>query len=182
MYYETVNKMDARTDASASLQSPADLPNIEFLPLNMARAVDNFRRMSAEAASVKKGSRAQRSPEEIIPKFFGIALMLGIGMVSVPTDATARSPIACGTTYTVARGDTLFKIADRAFGNGKLYKQIFEANRDILPNSASVEIGNEIQIPCLDSAGQIVRVDEAQDPPAEPANPEVNMAALEEPT
>jgi polar amino acid transport system substrate-binding protein len=149
----------------------------------MGHVVDNFHRMSAKAARGEDGGRVGRGPEakKDIPRLFGAALILGIGLVFVPTDATARSPIACGTAYTVVRGDTLFKIADRAYGNGKLYKQIFAANSAVLPNSASVEIGDEIQIPCLDSAGQTVRVDEAQELLAEPVNPEVNLAAMEEP-
>jgi len=87
------------------------------------------------------------------------AALLGIGTAAVPVIAVAKPPIACDTIYTVARGDTLIKIAERAFGNGLLYKQIFEANSDILPNSASVEIGNELLIPCLDGTGQVVRED-----------------------
>ncbi len=85
------------------------------------------------------------------------AALLGIGTAAIPVIAVAKPPIACGTIYTVARGDTLIKIAERAFGNGLLYKQIFEANSNILPNSASVDIGNELLIPCLDGTGKVVR-------------------------
>ncbi len=82
--------------------------------------------------------------------------------------------------------DTLFKIAERAFGNGWLYKQIFKANSDVLPNSASVEIGNELLIPCLDGTGQAaqaVREDAvAQEPLVEPGKPEATpVAATMEP-
>ncbi len=87
------------------------------------------------------------------------AALLGIGTAAVPVISVAKPPIACDTIYTIERGDTLFKIAERAFGNGFLYKQIFGANSDILPNSASVEIGNELLIPCLDGTGKVVRED-----------------------
>ncbi len=159
MYYETETKMRGRRDAITSLLTPADLQTTERSPDNMERGVENFRRMSAKNASMKGKSQVRRSAEEIVCKLFGVALMLGIGIAVVPTDATARPPIACGTIYTVARGDTLIKIAERAFGNGLLYKQIFEANSDILPNSASVAIGNELLIPCLDGTGKVVRED-----------------------
>ena len=128
MYYETETKIRGRRDAITSLLTPADLQTTERSPDNMERGVENFRRMSAKNASMKGKSQVRRSAEEIVRKLFGVALMLGIGIAVVPTDATARPPIACGTIYTVARGDTLFKIAERAFGNGWLYKQIFEAN------------------------------------------------------
>jgi len=135
---------------------------------------------------MKGKSQVRRPAEEIVRKLFGVALMLGVGIAVVPTDATARPPIACGTTYTVARGDTLFKIAERAFGNGWLYKQIFEANSNILPSSASVEIGNELLIPCLDGAEQAAQAVRegavAQEPLAEPGKPEATpVAATMEP-
>jgi polar amino acid transport system substrate-binding protein len=183
MYYETETKMRGRRDAITSLLTPADLQTTERSPDNMERAVENFCRMSAKKAGMKGKSQVRRPAEEIMRKLFGVALMLGIGIAVVPTDATARPPIACGTIYTVARGDTLFKIAERAFGNGWLYKQIFEANSDVLPNSASVEIGNELLIPCLDGTGQVVREDAvAQEPLAEPGKPEATpVAATMEP-
>ena len=159
MYYEMEAKMRGRRDAITSLLTQADLQTTERSPDNMERAVENFCRMSANKASMKGKSQVRRSAEEIVRKLFGVALMLGIGIAVVPTDATARSPIACGTTYTVARGDTLIKIAERAFGNGLLYKQIFEANSEILPNLDSVAIGNELLIPCLNSTGKVVRED-----------------------
>ena len=159
MYYETAKKTGVRTNAMALRSFPTDLATTERSPVNMARGVENFRRMSAKKAGMKGKSQVRRPAEEIMRKLFGVALMLGIGIVVVPTDATAQPPIACGTIYTVARGDTLFKIAERAFGNGLFYKQIFEANSDVLPNSASVEIGNELLIPCLDGTGKVVHED-----------------------
>ena len=160
MYYERAKKKTGvRMNAIALRSFPTDLATTERSPVNMERGVENFRRMRAKKVGMKGKSQVRRPAEEIMRKLFGVALMLGIGIVVVPTDATARPPIACGTIYTVARGDTLFKIAERAFGNGRLYKQIFEANSNVLPNSASVEIGNKLLIPCLDGAGQVVRKD-----------------------
>lgn len=49
--------------------------------------------------------------------------------------------------YTVKKGDTLGKIAKEFYGNAKLYKQIFEANRHILKNADLIEIGQELTIP-----------------------------------
>jgi hypothetical protein len=159
MQYETETKMRGQRDAITPLLTSADLQTTERLPDNMSRDVENFYRMSANKASMKGKCQVRRPTHDIVRKLFGVALMLGIGIAVVPTDATARTPIACGTFYTVARGDTLFKIAERAFGNGRLYKQIFEANNNVLPNSASVEIGNELLIPCLDGTGKVVRED-----------------------
>ncbi len=61
----------------------------------------------------------------------------------------ARESIACNTKYRVARGDTLHKIATRAYGAGN-YQIIADANSDTLVNIARIEIGDELLIPCLD--------------------------------
>lgn len=81
-------------------------------------------------------------------------LALGtIGSLAITAVADAKAPIACGTIYTISPGDTLFKVADRAYADGWLYKRIYQANRDFLPDEASVEIGDQLLIPCLDGTG-----------------------------
>ena len=49
--------------------------------------------------------------------------------------------------YEVKKGDTLWKIAEQFYGDGNLYKKIFEANRDILKNPDTIKIGQKLQIP-----------------------------------
>ncbi len=36
--------------------------------------------------------------------------------------------------HEVVKGDTLWKIVEKYYGDGNLYKDIFEANKDILNN------------------------------------------------
>jgi polar amino acid transport system substrate-binding protein len=104
------------------------------------------------------------------------ALALCIGMGMVPSVAIAKSVLECGTIHTVERGDTLYVIAERAYADGRLYTRIFEANLDLMPNSASIEIGDQVLIPCLDGTGPRTRRDaialglliESVDPPTEP--------------
>jgi len=59
------------------------------------------------------------------------------------------------TTYTVVRGDTLWDIAERIYGDPLKWRLIFEANRDILrspedlrPGQKLVIPGQELVIPC----------------------------------
>ncbi len=49
--------------------------------------------------------------------------------------------------YTVAKGDTLWKIADRLLGKGSRYMEIFEINKDILSNPDLIKIGQELKLP-----------------------------------
>ncbi|HOQ42303.1 MAG TPA: LysM peptidoglycan-binding domain-containing protein [Smithellaceae bacterium] len=49
--------------------------------------------------------------------------------------------------HEVKKGDTLWKIAEKYYGDGNLYKQIFEANRDVLKNPDMIKIGQKLHIP-----------------------------------
>jgi len=71
-------------------------------------------------------------------------------------DAAAQTRIACGSFYRVAPGDTLHRIATRAYGKGN-YQAIFEANRDVLPDISLIAVGDELLIPCLDGTGPKTR-------------------------
>jgi nucleoid-associated protein YgaU len=49
--------------------------------------------------------------------------------------------------YTVAKGDTLGKIAERLLGKAGRYPEIFEANRDQLKNPDLIHPGQVLTIP-----------------------------------
>lgn len=49
--------------------------------------------------------------------------------------------------HEVKKGDTLWKIAEKYYGDGNLYKKIFEANRTILKNPDVIKIGQKLHIP-----------------------------------
>ena len=52
-----------------------------------------------------------------------------------------------GNAYTVKSGDTLFRIAEEAYGDGNEYPKIFEANRDLLDSPDHILPGQELRIP-----------------------------------
>jgi 5'-nucleotidase len=49
------------------------------------------------------------------------------------------------STYTIAKGDTLWSIAKREYGNGQRWKDIAEANPGINPNK--LRVGQQITLP-----------------------------------
>ena len=49
--------------------------------------------------------------------------------------------------HVVQKGDTLWKIADEYYGDGRLYTKIFEANRDVLKDPDHIKPGQELRIP-----------------------------------
>ena len=49
--------------------------------------------------------------------------------------------------HVVKKGDTLWKIAESCYGDGSLYKKIFEANKDILKDPDIIKVGQKLRIP-----------------------------------
>ena len=53
-------------------------------------------------------------------------------------------------TYTVAKGDTLSKIAREFYGKASAWPKIFEANRDQLDDPDRIRPGQVLRIPAAD--------------------------------
>ena len=88
-----------------------------------------------------------------------LAALTNLFILHLPVHAVAQERIACGSVYRVAPGDTLNRIAVRAYGTGD-YQAIVEANRDILTNLAHIDIGDELLIPCLDGTRPRTRAED----------------------
>ncbi|HAU38074.1 MAG TPA: hypothetical protein DCX07_10215 [Phycisphaerales bacterium] len=76
---------------------------------------------------------------------------------SAETPATATSepaPAPAARTYVVRAGDSLIKIARTVYGAGREreYKRIYEANKNLMPDEATVIVGQELTIPPLPGA------------------------------
>ncbi len=54
---------------------------------------------------------------------------------------------ARGTLYTVAEGDSLWEISKKVYGKGSLWKQILDANTDVLKSAELIQTGMELRIP-----------------------------------
>lgn len=49
--------------------------------------------------------------------------------------------------YEVKAGDTLWKIAKQHYGDGNLYREIFNANTDVLSDPDKIKVGQRLRIP-----------------------------------
>lgn len=65
--------------------------------------------------------------------------------VTASIDSTEE--IAGATTYTIEKGDTLSKIAKEQLGHASAWKQIFEANRDVIDDPDRIFPGQVIKLP-----------------------------------
>ena len=64
----------------------------------------------------------------------------------VETKATV-APSAGSQTYTMKAGDTLYGVARRFYGDGKLWTKVFEANKDKIRDVSDIPIGTVLVIP-----------------------------------
>jgi nucleoid-associated protein YgaU len=49
--------------------------------------------------------------------------------------------------HEVKKGETLWKIAEQYYGDGNLYRKIFDANTDTLKDPNLIKIGQKLRIP-----------------------------------
>jgi nucleoid-associated protein YgaU len=57
------------------------------------------------------------------------------------------SPPAGPRMYTVVKGDSLSKIAEREYGNANRWREIYEANRATIKNPNLIYPGQKLRIP-----------------------------------
>ena len=61
--------------------------------------------------------------------------------------ASSAADAKKGRTHTVAKGESLSKLARQYYGDVKQWKKIFEANKDILKNPNLIHPGQKLRIP-----------------------------------
>lgn len=59
----------------------------------------------------------------------------------------AMSVTAFAADYTVVKGDSLWKIAQKQLGSGRRWSEIYEANRNTVKNPSQIQVGQVLQIP-----------------------------------
>lgn len=70
----------------------------------------------------------------------------GVGEVEETIEAADKAPQPL--FHTVAKGDTLWAISEKLYGNGSEYNAIFEANRPMLSHPDKIYPGQVLRIPC----------------------------------
>lgn len=100
-----------------------------------------------------KSGNAGRPVTSIVPSQGG--LMNGSGNSSKPSSSTRPAEVTPPKTtptvstryYTIQKGDTLWGIATKYYGNGSQYTKIYNANKSIIKNANLIYPGQKIVIP-----------------------------------
>mgnify|MGYP001303552781 FL=1 len=93
-------------------------------------------------------SKVEASELKIVPPDSGLSLTATDMTELVKASTPAKDP----KFHTVEKGDTLWAISEKVYGNGKHYNVIFEANRPMLSHPDKIYAGQVLRIPELDKA------------------------------
>lgn len=100
--------------------------------------------VSGETAKITGAAPTQSAREKLI---LAVGNVLGVGKVEEEISVAEDEPQAI--FHTVEKGDTLWKIAENAYGNGAKYEEIFQANKPMLTHPDKIYPGQVLRIPTL---------------------------------
>jgi len=108
--------------------------------------LDGDVKVAVEGDTVKIAGAAptQEAREKLI---LAAGNVLGIAKVEEEISVGSSEPEA--SFHTVVKGDTLWKVAEKAYGNGSKYQAIFEANKPMLSDPDKIYPGQVLRIPAL---------------------------------
>ena len=108
---------------------------------------------SEESGMVVEQSSLEIVPEPAADDMYGMELPQIEPMdtnsvtIALPEKGVEAPVLDNSTTYTVLKGDTLWTISKKFYNDGKNWKQIQEANKDVLPTPEKLKPGMNLKIP-----------------------------------
>ena len=131
----SVTVPSTRTRSTVSTSQPAGYPRVEVPtfergPLSVEDSPISLAPEPAPESSVQPPSQSTVAAQPVR---------------ALPTKPT--SPSAGMRRHVVVKGDTLFSLAQKYYGNRSRWRDIYAANRDLLPDENSLRLGMEIRLP-----------------------------------
>ena len=113
-----------------------DNPGVENVQVTVENGVASLSGVAATAAAVEKAVLMAGNVE-------------GISEVKIDGVQIASGEQIAGEDefYVIQKGDTLWEIATKAYGNGAKYKAIVEANKEVIKDENKIFPGQKIRIP-----------------------------------
>lgn len=110
--------------------------------------VDNLKIEVNDGVATIKGDA--KSPDALEKAILMAGNAMGIEEVKADDATVGGQQAQYGSDdefYIIEKGDSLWKIAEKAYGNGIKYKEIFEANREVIEDPDKIFPGQKIRIP-----------------------------------
>lgn len=109
--------------------------------------LENFQVEVKDGRAVLSGTA--KSAEALEKAILIVGNVQGIEKINIDAVTIADGSTLGGDDqfYTIEKGDTLWKIAEKAYGNGAKYQKIFEANREVIKDADKIFPGQKIRIP-----------------------------------
>ena len=98
--------------------------------------------------AIIKGDVADQSIFE--KAIMAVGNTLGVSQVEAAEVSVGGGSAGDATFHEVKKGDTLWAVAERAYGDGSKYTVIFEANKPMLSDPDKIYPGQMLRIPALD--------------------------------
>ena len=113
-----------------------DNPGVDNVSVTVENGVANISGVASTAAALEKA-------------VLMVGNIAGINNVNVAGVQIANGEKVAGDDefYVIQKGDTLWKIAENAYGNGAKYKAIVEANKEVIKHEDKIFPGQKIRIP-----------------------------------
>ncbi|QIW15455.1 peptidoglycan-binding protein LysM [Pasteurellaceae bacterium RH1A] len=113
-----------------------DNPGVENVQVTVENGVANISGTATDASALEKAILMAGN-------------IAGISEVKVDNVAVANGEQVAGDDefYVIQKGDTLWEIATKAYGNGAKYKAIVEANKEVIKDENKIFPGQKIRIP-----------------------------------
>jgi len=149
-----VSQLRSSSGSSASVLGSVDGPAFSGLQMQSGLQMpQNYKDMSGTYANVngtiynKTTGKAFSTPAEFFAEA-GVSSFDGLEFDSNwrPTSVLGATAMA---TYKVKKGDTLWGISKKHYGDGTKWRKILEANTDKVKNPKTMKVGIELTIPNL---------------------------------
>lgn len=138
------------TDVVARLQKENDELRAELAAARAAQPAPARPAPDTAVAPEPAPSPPSESPVSVAPRITEEApppVITRAPFAPAPRTAPAPSKAANGRAHTVVKGDTLYNISQRYYGTPSKWRDIYNANRDLMKSQNDLKIGTQLKIP-----------------------------------
>lgn len=144
---KTTEETSTTKEVSVDTTAQAEAAITETI-YDLCLEVDNLCVSLTEDTATISGTAIDQATKEKVILVVGNTM--GIAMVDDQMDVAEQAPEA--QFHTVAKGDTLGKIAQQYYGNAMRYPAIFEANKPMLKDPNLIYPGQVLRIPIAEDS------------------------------